>query len=76
MRRWHKLHMCERMREEDAKACLGPTTCSLLTPITPYRRPMMTALTPDGRALFPDGSEERVDAVIYCTGVWCRLKCL
>ena len=24
--------------------------------------------TQDGRAVFPDGSEECIDAVIYCTG--------
>jgi hypothetical protein len=28
----------------------------------------MKELTQDGRAVFPDGSEECIDAVIYCTG--------
>eukprot|EP00200_Dunaliella_tertiolecta_P007682 CAMPEP_0202382138 /NCGR_PEP_ID=MMETSP1127-20130417/41302_1 /ASSEMBLY_ACC=CAM_ASM_000462 /TAXON_ID=3047 /ORGANISM="Dunaliella tertiolecta, Strain CCMP1320" /LENGTH=615 /DNA_ID=CAMNT_0048981271 /DNA_START=66 /DNA_END=1913 /DNA_ORIENTATION=+ len=32
------------------------------------RRPMVSAFTKDGRALFPDGLEEHVDAIIYCTG--------
>ncbi|KAF5834854.1 hypothetical protein DUNSADRAFT_8355 [Dunaliella salina] len=32
------------------------------------RRPMVSGLTEDGRALFPDGLEEHIDAVVYCTG--------
>jgi len=44
------------------------------------RRPMVLGLTRDRHAQFPGGTQERIDAVVYCTGkctvrVWLLKLC-